>query len=121
MRAIVLGVVAAAMLAGCEKPIEEMGYAERRELAGEILDRCAALGLKPNTPEMSQCMQVEVQKETATRRANVVRRQNAGIAMQQHFERQQIITQNQQAIAQSRQLNCTHTPGYNGAVNTRCY
>lgn len=118
MRAIALGVVVAAMLAGCEKPVEEMGYAEMQALAKEIEQRCTNLGLKPGTPQHQQCRQVEAQKEIYTRRANKVRRQNAADAMQQASQNyQQSI-----AIQQSRRINCTHRPAVGwGSATTTCY
>lgn len=113
---VLVGVVA---LAGCaEKPVEEMGYAEISALAKEIEQRCTDLGLTPGTPQHQQCGQIEAQKEITTRRANAVRRQNFGIAMQQASQNYQ------QSIAaqQSRQINCTHSPGVGwGSATTTCY
>lgn len=72
MRSIFLGMVALLGLAGCEpaKPVEAMGYAERRQLAEQVVERCAALGLELDTPKMDQCVTAEAQKEIFTRRMN---------------------------------------------------
>ena len=52
MKRLALAVVV--MLTGCveTKPIDQMGYAERQELAREILQRCKALGIKEGSLQM---------------------------------------------------------------------
>ena len=52
MKRLALAVVV--MLTGCveTKPIDQMGYAERQELAREILQRCKALGIKDGSLQM---------------------------------------------------------------------
>ena len=52
---------------GCTKTVAEMNYTERKELAGEIVKRCYAQGVKSGTPEMDTCMQAETQSEVAKR------------------------------------------------------
>lgn len=75
--------LAALALAGCvhDKPIEAMGYEERKAFAGEILDRCLAQGVKINTPEMDACAEAEISAEAYTRSAAEARRQAYGAAM----------------------------------------
>ncbi|MDF3904702.1 hypothetical protein [Paracoccus sp. AS002] len=115
MRAIVLGVVAAAVMAGCDdKPVEALGYAERVEIVDKIIKKCEALGIPRNSPEMQQCGMAEIQAEETRRSSSRLARQNFGIAMQQ-------ASQNYQRSMQSRRMNCTHTPGYGGSVSTSCY
>lgn len=109
-------------LGGCaEKTIEEMGYAERQQLAQEILQRCAALGLKPNSPQMEQCINVEVQKEFNSRHEGKEQARRRAQAIGQGMSSMGQSMQQQSMIAQSRQINCTHTPGYGGRVTTNCY
>ncbi|WP_353144842.1 hypothetical protein [Paracoccus sp. (in: a-proteobacteria)] len=118
MRAIVLVLAAVVGLAGCEKPVEEMGYAERQQLAAQIVERCKALGIAPGSAQMNACTEAEVNKEVYTRRANKIRRQELGTAMQQASQNyQQSI-----AMQQSRQINCTHRPAVGwGSATTTCY
>lgn len=59
--------VAAVVLAGCTKTVEEMSYSERQILAQEIVQRCIGQGVKPDTPQMRDCTGVEAQREIATR------------------------------------------------------
>lgn len=120
MRAVYLGVAFVVGLAGCEKPVEEMGYAERQALAGEIVQRCAKLGLKPDTPQMRDCTSTEAQKEIYSRRAGADRRSrsvsSAGDGLRQYGHSMQ-----QQAM-QNRPINCTHRPAVGwGSATTTCY
>lgn len=74
--------LALAALSGCTKTVEEMSYSERQALAGQIVQRCYAQGVKDGTPEMRECIQVEAQGEIArrNRRARVedARRSSGG-------------------------------------------
>ena len=66
-----LAVAAACMLvlAGCQsKQIEEMNYSERKDLAGQIAQRCYDQGVKPGSSEYETCSRVEVQREAALRK-----------------------------------------------------
>lgn len=129
--ALAVGLVLAAFgLAGCEKPVEEMGYAEMQSLAKDIEQRCTDLGLAPGTPQHQQCRQVEAQKEIYTRRANKVRRQNAAVAMSAGM--QQMSQSYSNAAAQttyaprqsyaipSRQVFCNSQRNGTG-ISTTCY
>lgn len=70
------------MLAACEeKPIEQMGYAERVALVDQIIARCEALGIKRDSPEMTVCGDAEIEKEVTTRQANRNRRLEAAAAL----------------------------------------
>jgi len=101
-----------AALAACveTKPIEAMGYEERKALAAEIMDRCMAQGVKPNTPEMMTCAEAEIDAEAYARADANARKQAYAAAM----------LQANVANQQRQRMNCTSTVGY-GAVNTSCY
>jgi len=107
-----LALAAAVALTGCveTKPIDQMGYAERQELAREILQRCKALGIKDGSPQMDQCIEVEVQKEVSTRqaRADGMARFGAGL--------QAAGNNYSNAMRANRPVTCTTY--YN---TTRCY
>ena len=132
MRAIVLGVVALAGLAGCEgqKPVEEMGYAEMQTLAKQIEQRCTDLGLTPGSPQHQQCRQVEAQKEIYSRRANKVRRQNTALAMSTGMRQmgqsytkaaaQTASAPRQSYVIPSRQVFCNSQRSGTG-ISTTCY
>ena len=64
-----MAAVAALVLAGCQtKTVEEMNYTELKALADVIAKRCLVQGVKPGTPEMKMCTQVEAGRESAVRR-----------------------------------------------------
>lgn len=65
---VIVALVALIGLAGCTKTVDEMNYSERKALAGEIVQRCVAQGVKPGTAEMQQCTGIEAQSEIARRR-----------------------------------------------------
>ena len=110
----VLLIAAVSGLAACEKPVEQMGYAERVQLVEQIIQRCEALGIPRNSPQMQQCGDAEIEKEVTTRNANVAARRNAGLAMTQ-------ASANYNRSMAAQRMNCTHTPGYGGSVTTSCY
>ena len=130
MRLLILAAGTAMALSGCEKPVEEMGYAERQALAGDIVQRCAALGIQPETAQMRDCTSTEVQKEIHTRRANAGRRANVGLAMQQYGQSMQQqaqqnttaqqITNQPSYVIPSRQVFC-RSQAHGNTVNTNCY
>ena len=101
-----------AALAACveTKPVEEMGYAERKALVDEIIERCIALGIDPKSPEMQACGDAEIDGEINSRSAANARKQAYAAAMMQANVANQ----------QRQRMNCTSTVGY-GAVNTSCY
>ena len=87
---------------------------------GALAKMNADLWLSLTCAQHQQCRQVEAQKEVSTRRANVVRRQQASLAM---AEGMQQASQGYYAAAQSnRTLNCTHSPAIGwGSSTTTCY
>ncbi|MRX49908.1 hypothetical protein GI374_05460 [Paracoccus sp. S-4012] len=120
MRVGVLCLVVA--LAGCaEKTVTEMGYEERLELAGEIINRCKAIGLKDNTPELSHCVEAEADKEVYGREIARERARRMGMAISTSMQSYGDSMQQQAAISRARQVQCTHTPGYGGTITTNCY
>lgn len=69
MKNVIVILAATALLTGCaKKPVEEMSYTERAALADEIVARCHKQGVKSDTPEMEQCITVEVERERYIRR-----------------------------------------------------
>lgn len=121
MRAFLL--IAVAALAACEaqKPVEEMGYAERQQLAAQIVERCKALGIAPGSAHMNACTEAEASKEVYTRRANTAKRQAALQSMGQSMQQTSQSYYNAAAMNQSRNVNCTTQNMGGGMVTTRCY
>lgn len=66
-RAIGVALFALVGLAGCTKTVSEMSFSEREALARQIEQRCIAQGTVPGTPRHGQCIQVEAQREVASR------------------------------------------------------
>lgn len=61
-------IVACIALTSCVgKPVQEMSYTERRELAGQLVKRCMDQGVKLKTPEMEQCTKQEALREVTIR------------------------------------------------------
>lgn len=61
-----------AVLTGCQtKTVEEMSYTERKVLADQVVQRCQAQ--KVPQAEMSACVNVEANREIATRRRSAQR------------------------------------------------
>jgi hypothetical protein len=69
-------------------------------------------GFKIETPQFSQCMMALDQQS----RADADRRRMAAAAALQG-----VSNSYNNAANSYRPVNCTHTPAYGGAVNTRCY
>lgn len=111
------------ILVGCEKPVEEMGYAEQSKLAAEIVQRCAALGLKPGSQQMASCTEVEARKEVYSRRANKERRSTAltvvGQGMAGYADGYAKSSRMNQPVRL--QANCTSQAMGGGTVSTNCY
>lgn len=69
-------------LAGCQtKTVQEMGYAERNELAKQIAIRCANQGYADGHPQQRACIRAEVEREVASRQVARARQDNARVAM----------------------------------------
>lgn len=111
------------VLAGCEKPVEEMGYAEISALRDEIAQRCTDLGLDANSAQHQQCRQIEAQKEITTRRANAARRQqgfqNAAASLQATSQGYSQAAMQPQYQPRS-PVNC-QSVRYGNTVRTNCY
>lgn len=73
MRKLLVAALPLVVLAGCTKTVEEMSYSERQVLAQQIVQRCVAQGVKPETPQMQECTGVEAQREVASRRRAAAR------------------------------------------------
>jgi hypothetical protein len=54
-------------IAGCNKTVSEMNYAEVHQLANEIRARCAAQAGPPGSQQYEACTQIEARHETLSR------------------------------------------------------
>ncbi|WP_376711062.1 hypothetical protein [Pseudochrobactrum lubricantis] len=112
------------VLAGCQtKQIEEMGYSEKKALAEQIVQRCYAQGVKPNSPEMNTCSMAEVQKEHYSRRNSAIRQQNAAAAMSAGMANasQGYYRAAANTSAMNRTVTCSRVPSPVGYSTVRCY
>ncbi len=70
------------LLAACaEKPIDQMNYSEREELAQKLIKNCEAQGIDLYSPEMDVCYKIEVEREAKRRQSSVDRAENIGMAV----------------------------------------
>lgn len=110
-------------LAGCQtKPVDEMSYTEVKQLAGQIVDRCVAQGIKENTREMTACSQQEARREVVTRQRMRQRQRAMGAALAQglgDYSQQQ--QRNAAIAAANRPVNCTSQLTPANTVRTSCY
>lgn len=58
------------LVSACNKPVENMNYAEIHTLANEIDTRCQAQAGPKGSPAYQTCTQIEVNHEVQTRRQN---------------------------------------------------
>lgn len=73
-------VLACVALCSCVgKPVQEMTYTERRELAGQLVKRCQDQGVKLQTPEMSECTKQEALREVTIRQKADIDRRSAAV------------------------------------------
>lgn len=112
----VLGALAiAAAVSGCQsKPISEMSYTERKELVGQIIERCSAQGYPPGHPEATACHEQEALKEANTRIANTERRQRFGAAMAATGAQMQ-------ANANANRMRTTNCSAYGNSVSCQSF
>ena len=111
MKRLLVLCAATVALAGCQtQRLEEMNYAQQKQLANEIAKRCLAQGVRPNTVEAQNCFIVEVNAEQAKRARNRQALRDSGDALiaasAQSQPRQPII--------------CNTTRGFGGASTTIC-
>jgi hypothetical protein len=101
-----IGLVLVFAMSGCQ-PVD------REAQLVDFATTCqVAYGFTVGTDGFSQCM---MQLDQNARSDADARRQRLAAAMQSAgdgFNR---------AAAQNQRVNCTHTPGYGGIVNTSCY
>lgn len=70
-------VLASAALVGCVgKPVQEMSYTERQNLAGQLVKRCIAQGIDPKSPQMKDCTNQEALREISIRNKIAARRES---------------------------------------------
>ena len=116
-----LPVLCAIFLCGCQtKQIQEMSYTERQELAGQIVQRCLAQGVKPGSPEMSNCTMAEAQRENYIRQRNEIRVQQRISAAANSLNNTSQNYYNAAAATQRRQLNC-RSQQFGSQIHTNCY
>lgn len=101
--------VAALVLAGCTKTVDEMSYSEVKEYAATLHERCVAQGVKPG-PEMQLCINQEARADQARR----TRQRQIGAAIAEASESYG------RSMQANRPVNCTST-GYGNQVRTTCY
>lgn len=83
---VFIAVAGALLLASCQtKQIDEMTYSETKALAAEIVQRCVAQGVKPDTPEMQLCTKQEVSRENSIRK-NAEARQGRTVRVQAYCQ-----------------------------------
>lgn len=76
----ILLVCSLSVLAACVgKPVQEMSYTARRDLAGQLVKRCMDQGVKLQTAEMEQCTQQEALREVSVRNRMQARRESGAI------------------------------------------
>jgi len=127
MNRALLVAVAALALAGCQtKQVSEMSYSEVENLAGEIVQRCIAQGVKPNTPEMTACGQHEANREVVSRQNARIRQQNAAAAASASLSNASQGYYNAAAAMRANMVNnrtvqCRSQPMGAGTVSTTCY
>lgn len=106
VRAIAAATLLTAIATGCTQ-------VDRETQLQEFAKACQVdYGIKAGTPQFSECMMTLDQQS----RADADRRRMAAAAALQG-----VSNSYNNAANSYRPLNCTHTPGYGGTVNTRCY
>jgi len=104
------------ILSACQtKPIEAMGYTERKELLNTLTKRCVDQGVKANTREMDMCLTAEASAEQYRRAQNRALLEDTGDGLANAG------AQMQAAAAANRPVNCTSRTGYGGVVRTTCF
>ena len=80
MKTLIAMVSVAFALTSCVgKPVDEMSYTERQNLAGKLVQRCVEQGVKPGTAQMTDCQHQEALREVTTRRRAAERRESGVI------------------------------------------
>lgn len=120
----ILVVLILAAASGCQtQQLAEMNYSEQKILAEQIVKRCVAQGVKLGTQEMRLCTQVEIQREDATRKNNLVRAQRAQASMAAGLQNASNSYNRAaaQTAARNRSVTCTRVPSPAGYSSVRCY
>ncbi|WP_313348163.1 hypothetical protein [Paracoccus sp. (in: a-proteobacteria)] len=117
------------LLAACaEKPIDQMNYSEREELAQKLIKNCEAQGIDLYSPKMDICYKIEVEREAKRRQSSVDRAENIGMAVSGGMKAYgEGIGRSGYAASYTpipdptpRRINCTSN-SMGGFTNTTCY
>ena len=104
--AVAVGMVGALFLPACQ-PVDRQAQLE------EFATSCQVVyGFRTGTDGFAQCMMVQDQMARESAELNRARIAAAMQSAGDSFTR---------AGAQNRRMNCTHTPGFGGTVNTSCF
>jgi hypothetical protein len=107
-----VALLALVVLTACQdKQLHELSYAEQLEVAKKIEATCLSYGITPKMPEWQNCVNAEIQKESADRARNYQTRQRVAAGMAQ-------MGQNMQNS--NRRVNCTSTR-VGSQINTNCF
>lgn len=111
-------------LAGCaEKQINELSYAELKQVAARIDAACDAASAKAGTPERQMCVNQEISRENAERQASLVREARFRRGMSAMGDGLQQASSNYAkatAVPPRTRLDCTSTTDFTGTTRTNC-
>lgn len=116
MNRLLCGIVAVALSACAEKPIEELTYSEREELAKKFFQNCREQGLADGSPEMDACFDIEAEREITRRERSIERAQLMGAALMESSRTYGNSMSSYGASTYRQPMNCT-----SNAVGTYTY
>jgi hypothetical protein len=112
-----LAIVCGSLLMGCDtRPLNELNYAEQQEMLKTFIATCAAAGVTEKSPQYRNCVQTEINAESARRVRQSEGLQSLGEGLGQAGENYSA------SVRRNAPVTCTTRPAIGwGSSTTTCY